>query len=233
MRAGLSTGLVVAALAVLLFLRRFVVTQPLPLTRDPLLNSDLSGQLAGLVLVVVTVLGVRLLGSPSRLLRKGNLRERAEGMRILTITAYARWSSVIRNLAVLTAGSAAAVIIWQMGPPTAAMVNRLHFALLLSVPLAAVNAAVEEGLVRLALLEGVLDHLGKKKAALLSAALLAAFHLPGGIPGAVIAALMGLVLARSVVETGGVFGAWLVHFFHDVVVFTLLFLLGGRTLPLT
>lgn len=37
------------------------------------------------------------------------------------------------------------------------------------------------------------------------------------------AGFLGFVLARSVVETRGVLGAWLVHFLQDVVIFTLLF----------
>jgi hypothetical protein len=48
-------------------------------------------------------------------------------------------------------------------------------------------------------------------------------RLPGGLPGVAMAGFLGFVLARSVVETRGVLGAWFVHFLQDIVIFTLLF----------
>lgn len=49
---------------------------------------------------------------------------------------------------------------------------------------------------------------------------------PGGPVGVIISGLLGYFLARSVVETRGVFWAMLIHFLQDLVIFGVLFSYG-------
>jgi membrane protease YdiL (CAAX protease family) len=46
--------------------------------------------------------------------------------------------------------------------------------------------------------------------------------MPNGIAGALMAGLLGWLLAKSVVETGGLFWAWFIHFLQDIVIFSAL-----------
>ena len=47
---------------------------------------------------------------------------------------------------------------------------------------------------------------------------------PGGVPGVFLAGFLGWFLAKSVIETRGIFWAWTIHFAQDVVIYTGLFL---------
>lgn len=58
---------------------------------------------------------------------------------------------------------------------------------------------------------------------LISAATFGAPHLrgmPNGLVGALMAGLLGWLLAKSVVETNGIFWAWCIHFLQDMVIFS-------------
>ena len=44
------------------------------------------------------------------------------------------------------------------------------------------------------------------------------FGTPGGLVGVIVAGLLGWLLARSVLETRGLFWAWLIHFLQDLVI---------------
>ena len=45
-------------------------------------------------------------------------------------------------------------------------------------------------------------------------------QLLAGIVGALMAGLLGWLLAKSVLETSGIFWAWLIHFLQDVVIYS-------------
>jgi hypothetical protein len=44
------------------------------------------------------------------------------------------------------------------------------------------------------------------------------FGTPSGIPGVLMAGFIGWFLSKSMIETGGFFWAWLIHFLQDVVI---------------
>ncbi|MBW8685265.1 CPBP family intramembrane glutamic endopeptidase [Chitinophaga rhizophila] len=51
--------------------------------------------------------------------------------------------------------------------------------------------------------------------------------MPSGIIGATMAGVLGLVLAKSLYETQGIFWAWIIHFIQDVIIIGSLYLLSG------
>lgn len=53
------------------------------------------------------------------------------------------------------------------------------------------------------------------------------FGSPGKLPGVLMAGFLGWVLGRSVLDTGGLAWAWLIHFAQDVPIFTILLLLAS------
>jgi hypothetical protein len=216
---------VVAAVASLPLLMGWLVAAPPPLTGVPAIDARIAYQLLSALIMVATVAVVRRLGT-ARFLRVGDLRAPAGAMRLLGVRAGEPWSVVGRNFAVIATVVTAVVVTLQVTADQHGVLADLPRALLLALPFAAVNAAVEEGIVRLALIEGTVDVVGPQRAALLSGLVFGGVHwfgVPGGAPGVLMAGFLGYVLARSVIETRGMGWAWFIHFLQDVVIFALLF----------
>jgi uncharacterized protein len=90
---------------------------------------------------------------------------------------------------------------------------------------AASNAFGEEVVFRLGLVAPLAGMVKPGTVMLLSAVLFGAPHyggMPGGLLGAVMAGVLGYVLARSIFDTRGMFWAWWIHFLQDVVIMTTL-----------
>jgi hypothetical protein len=67
--------------------------------------------------------------------------------------------------------------------------------------------------------------LGKRQVLLLTAACFGLEHYYGNPPGAsgvLLAAFLGYVLGKSMLETGGSRWAWLIHWLQDVIIFSFL-----------
>jgi hypothetical protein len=225
-RAAATVVAVAAATVALLPLRAWVDDAAPVWTGSRVVDAGLAYQACALAMTAGVIGLVRALGARARLLRRGDVDAPAARLRALGVAEGEPWRAVLRNFAVIATIATAVVVFLQVARDVPGIAPWLALALALALPFAAVNAAVEEGLLRVALLEGAADVLGRERAALLSGALFGAVHylgVPGGLPGVAMAGFLGFVLARSVVETGGVFGAWLVHFLQDVVIFTLLF----------
>ncbi len=93
------------------------------------------------------------------------------------------------------------------------------------------NAFCEEIIYRLGIVSPLKGLLSPMSIFVVSAVLFGLPHLagmPSGIIGAIMASLLGLVLAKSVYETDGLFWAILIHFLQDVIIFSSLYLLSFR-----
>jgi len=85
------------------------------------------------------------------------------------------------------------------------------------------NSFGEEVIYRLAILVPLVGHIDTAYVLLISAVIFGAPHLrgmPNGLVGAVMAGVLGWLLAKSVVETHGLFWAWTIHFLQDLVIFS-------------
>lgn len=103
------------------------------------------------------------------------------------------------------------------------LLTNLHWIILLS----AINALGEEVIYRVIPYE-ITGH-SNKTYPYISGIIFGLAHFwgnPGGPIGIIISGLLGYFLARSVVETKGVFWALLIHFLQDVVIFGVLFSFG-------
>lgn len=222
----LGVGAVFALTLALAPLKGWLRQSAPPCTGLRVLDVELAYQAVTLALATALLRAVRWLGGPLRFLARGELGAPAARLWILGVEAGEPWRSIVRNFAILAGLITAAVVVLQNANGVPGWSSHLLVALALALPFAAVNAAVEEGIVRIALLEVTIDALGAARAAWLSGALFGAVHyfgVPGGLPGVAMAGFLGFVLARSVIETRGALGAWLVHFVQDVVIFTVLF----------
>ena len=91
------------------------------------------------------------------------------------------------------------------------------------VPLAALNALSEELIYRGALVHGALNIIMPWQVAALSALLFAVAHIRGQASGSLVilgSAIVGWFLAASVMQSHGLFWAWLVHSIQDIIIFT-------------
>jgi hypothetical protein len=107
-------------------------------------------------------------------------------------------------------------------PPLDIVIRALPFlpAVLLA---AALNAFNEEMTYKAAFLS-VLEHpVGPRQAVYMVAVLFGIGHfygVPYGIVGVLLASFLGWILAKSMLETRGLFWAWLIHFWQDVWIFS-------------
>lgn len=157
--------------------------------------------------------------------RRGNIQAAAEANRVFGITAGESWKKVGITLSILIT-AVTAVVIWGQ------VVNGQKLQpvawLLLWVPIfAAVNAAVEEGLTRFGVVVALEGAMTAPRIAIVSGLIFGTVHYfgtPGGFVGVLVAGILGWVLARSVLETRGIFWAWWVHFLQDLVILSALLL---------
>lgn len=105
--------------------------------------------------------------------------------------------------------------------PIRTILNVLPF----SIAFALSNSFVEESITRLGLVIVLKDRLKDKTIPLISALLFGAVHYwgnPGGFAGVLASGFLGWFLAKSILETKGIFWAWLIHFMQDLIIFSAL-----------
>ncbi len=85
------------------------------------------------------------------------------------------------------------------------------------------NSFSEEVIYRLGVIAPLYNIIGTDEIILLSALLFGLVHfggMPHGLIGMFMAGFLGWFLAKSVIETQGLFWAWLIHFIQDLVIYT-------------
>jgi uncharacterized protein len=111
------------------------------------------------------------------------------------------------------------------------------FSLLWSIPFSMVNAFSEEAIFRIGIISPLYGILSVSAIVLISGVVFGIPHyfgMPSGIIGALMAGFLGWLLAMSLVETQGLFLAWVIHFVQDVVIITSMILMSKKldTAPL-
>lgn len=84
------------------------------------------------------------------------------------------------------------------------------------------NSFSEEAIFRLGIIVPALGHIDASYIVLISAAVFGLAHfggMPHGLIGMLMAGLLGWFLAKSVIETQGIFWAWSIHLIQDVVIY--------------
>jgi hypothetical protein len=94
------------------------------------------------------------------------------------------------------------------------------------------NSFSEEVVYRLGVIVPLVGSVDTAYILLISAVAFGAPHLrgmPNGIVGALMAGLLGWLLAKSVVEINGIFWAWFIHFLQDIVIFSAFVMAAANT----
>ena len=154
-------------------------------------------------------------------LAKGDLSAPAEPIRWLGVGRGTRWSTLGRDLSVIiTVGTLAFLVIY--GQPTFDLAVRALPFLPVVLLAAAVNAFNEEVTYKASLLSVLVEPVGRQQALWMVAAYFGIAHfygVPYGLVGVVMAAFLGWILGRSMLETRGIGWAWFIHFVQDVAIF--------------
>lgn len=180
-----------------------------------MLNYQLSAlPIAGLALLLTWLFAGQLRLSYLSSRRTGELRpyfaQRAGG----------RWEADGWNLGFMMCGIVGVVTFFQFLPGG----FTFHWATaLLVVPLAASNAFIEESIYRLPYVTmGANDTNSRIYGLFMGSAVFGAMHYwgvaPNGFLGALMAAFLGFILAKSMQETRGFYWAFMIHFLLDIVV---------------
>jgi hypothetical protein len=131
------------------------------------------------------------------------------------------WLHLGKNFALVISLVTALVIYFQLFSNSTIGFNLNISRVVFTMFFALSNSFVEEMITRLGIVVVLKDLISDKKIALSSGILFGAVHFfgtPGGITGVFVAGFLGWFLAKSILETRGVFWAWLIHFIQDVII---------------
>lgn len=189
-------------------------------------TADALYQGATVILALLFLLLVRTVHPQNfkRFARLGDSTAHPQPVGFLGIKATDTWRSVGIQFAIVVT-IATAVFIFLNVLNSAFPVDRLIAALPFAVVFAVTNAFVEESLTRFGVVVPLHGVVAPGTIYIISALVFGIPHYfgtPGGVLGALMAGFLGWLLAKSMVETRGVWWAWFIHFLQDVVIITAL-----------
>lgn len=194
---------------------------------DPSFNVSMLAEESLNLLVLLAVLAALFLMKKKRqdfYLVVGEIDAPTEPVRWLGVKPGERWKSFGGWLTLFISLGTLAFLVIAGRPPLDIVIQALPFlpAILLA---AAVNALYEEVTYKAALLSLLESPVGSRQAVYMTAAFFGIWHfygIPYGVVGVLLATFLGWVLAKSMVETRGIFWAWFIHFWQDVWIFAFL-----------
>lgn len=178
-----------------------------------------------LLLAAVLVLVLLQLYAPetlSRFFLIGELAAPATEVEWLGIAEGETWLSLGPTLALTITAATFAFVYFQFRKKVGLLRHAISYSgwiLLFS----ASNAFSEEIIFRLGVIVPLYGEVNPSSILLISAVAFGAPHfrgMPNGFIGASMAGILGWILAKSVIETNGLFWAWFIHFLQDVVIYS-------------
>lgn len=134
---------------------------------------------------------------------------------------HENWKHTGRDIALIISIVTALIIYFQVVRGEELQLTNWLYALPFSVLFALTNSFVEEMICRLGLIVALKGRLADQHIAIVSAILFGTVHYwgnPGGIPGVLAAGFLAWFLTKSILETRGIFWAWLIHFLQDLII---------------
>lgn len=232
MEVALSLFIVVGATAVVLNLSRFADKPLFSVSSLDYINTQSKYQalLLGVALLVLFVLNFVNASNFSAFLALGNIAAPAKEVSWLGISKGESWLDLGASLTFFITLATATFIYLQFrksGGNLKKLLPFLPWVLLFSLS----NSFSEEVIYRLGVVVPLAGAIDTNHILLVSAVAFGAPHLrgmPNGIVGALMAGLLGWLLAKSVIETNGIFWAWFIHFLQDVVIFSAFVLVAAN-----
>lgn len=228
----LVVPLIAAASIALLWLGRWATRLSLAQSR-PVLFQQLTYQPLSLVLAVIVLFVARgVSGDPGgNLVQAGNLSAPTAGLWLLGVSDTDNWITVGLTFLIVMTLVTGLTMWWQLGRRSGVRFLDLLVALPWAISFAAVNALTEELLFRVTLVESLSPLVAPWLIAVVGALIFGIPHYfgkPGGALGVVLAGFMGWLLTLSLIQTGGMAWAYVIHFAQDIVIITLLLAVSER-----
>jgi membrane protease YdiL (CAAX protease family) len=140
--------------------------------------------------------------------------------------AQEKWSRAGIEWTITFSAVTAIVLFFQLDsnsrPTMDAVVKVFPFVLVFAL----LNSFTEEVISRLGVIVALKGVLKDRMIAIISGVLFGTVHYfgtPGGWLGVLLAGFLGWFLAKSILETKGIFWAWFIHFIQDVIIMIFLF----------
>jgi hypothetical protein len=193
----------------------------------------LAEQLLKLIVTLLVIATLLLMKKKPRdfYLVRGDIAAPVEPIPWLGVQQGERWNKFGALLTLFISLGTLAFLVIAGRPPLDIAIQALPFlpAVLLA---AALNAFNEEVTYKASFLSVLESPVGPRQALYMVAAFFGIGHyygVPYGVVGVLLAAFLGWILARSMQETRGLFWAWFIHFWQDVLIFS--FLAIGAIIP--
>ncbi len=201
---------------------------PLRVSTLPYVNSQVRYQLwlAGIAVLTCLVVGTMHPQNLRIFVSVGDVHAPANGVPVFGIRPGESWRSVGTSLSVF-ATLATTFVMFAPQRRHLRHIARILPYLLWVVLFALCNSLFEELIYRLGVLVPLAGTVHPSVVTLLSAVLFGLPHLrglPSGLGGALMAGVLGWLLARSVLETQGIAWAWGIHFLQDIPIYAAMIL---------
>lgn len=177
------------------------------------------------LMVTLVIIGIMFLvkrRASAFFLAKGELSAPVEPVRWLGADPGERWNRFGRNFTFYISLGTLVFLVLAGRPALETVVQAM--VLLPAVLLAAaLNAFNEEMTYKASFLSVLEEPAGKQQALWLMAAFFGLGHyygVPYGVVGVLMAGFLGWLLGKSMLETRGLFWAWFIHFWQDVLIFS-------------
>ena len=155
-------------------------------------------------------------------LTKGRIDAPVEPSRLLGMKKPEPWTRIGTIFAIVFATVTFVYLMLNSTPSLDATAKVLPF-IPVALLIALINAFNEEFTLRAAPISELLSALGKRQALMITTVFFGLGHfygVPSGFLGVLLASFLGWFLGKSMLETKGVFWAWLIHFLPDAFIFT-------------
>lgn len=220
----LALVIVGVATAIILNLGRFAERSPFSASNLEYINAQAKYQVLLFGVAILVLLAIYVVNGANFLLflGPGNIAAPAKGVSWLGITEGESWLSLGTSLSFFITLATSTFVYLQFrksGGGLKRLLPYLPWVLLFSLT----NSFSEEVVYRLGVIVPLAGSVDSAYILLISAAAFGAPHLrgmPNGIVGALMAGLLGWLLAKSVLETNGIFWAWFIHALQDIVIFS-------------
>jgi len=188
-------------------------------------------QMVRLISVLILILILRFGFGFSRrylFLQKGQPKSLSPALPYIGWKKSESWGTFGRNLAIIITVITGLVLFLGAGLSDLNLKwQYLAISILVAVILAMANSFSEEVSYRNALLNPLVDIGGRNHAMFITAVLFGLAHyqgVPSGLLGIALSAILGFILAKSMLDTKGMYWAWMIHFLQDIMIFTYLML---------
>lgn len=186
----------------------------------------LAEQSLRLIVTLLIISVLLLMGKKLRdfYLTKGNTSAPVEPVRWLGVKQGEHWNKFGLILCFFISLGTLAFLFIAGQPSLDSLIRALPFMPVVLLA-AALNALNEEMTYKASLLSVLEGPVGSQQALLMVAFYFGIGHfygIPYGVVGVLLAAFLGWILAKSMLETRGLFWAWFIHFLQDVWIFSFL-----------